>query len=78
MNNRKQISTTLLAMLLCALPALMLVSPANAQIPTTINIQGILTNSSGEHVSNGSHYVVIGIYDALVGGSQIWEGDSEW
>ena len=75
MNNRKQISTTLLAMLLCALPALMLVSPANAQIPTTINIQGILTNSSGEHVSNGSHYVVIGIYDALVGGSQIWEGD---
>lgn len=45
--------------------------PAAAQVPTTINFQGKLTNLAGVP-SSGSFSVVFSVWDAASGGSQLW------
>ena len=71
------IRNTLLAALLLALPAVMIVAPAGAEIPTTMTIQGVLTDASGTPVPDGEHYVIMSLYDVPVGGSDIWQADSD-
>jgi hypothetical protein len=75
MNGRKQIPTTWLATLLITLPVLMMASPGSAEIPSIINVQGILTNSSGVPVPDGTHYALIRICNTPDGDGILWERD---
>jgi len=45
---------------------------ASAQIPKTLNYQGVLTDGSGVAVSDGSYNLTFAIYDVLSGGSALW------
>lgn len=54
-----------LSMVLGSVPSVM------AQVPTTINFQGKLTNLAGVP-SNGNFSVVFSVWDSASGGSQLW------
>jgi len=41
-------------------------------VPQLMNIQGILTNSGGDPVSDGAHTVVFSVYSVESGGSPLW------
>ncbi len=43
------------------------------QIPKTMNLQGVLTNTGGELLENGDYEITFAIYDELVGGSALWQ-----
>jgi hypothetical protein len=43
-----------------------------AQVPQTLNYQGILTDATGEAVSDGSYEIVFNIYDQASSGNDLW------
>lgn len=51
---------------------LMLAATASAQIPRTISYQGAIIGTGGEPVSDGSHTLVVKLYDALSGGTELY------
>jgi hypothetical protein len=48
------------------------VAAANAQVPQTMNYQGLLTDASGSPVADGNYSLTFRIYDAASGGTQLW------
>ena len=40
-----------------------------------INYQGKLTDSAGDAVTDGTYHMKFRLYDALTGGTELWEGD---
>ncbi|UCF05527.1 MAG: hypothetical protein JSV33_00380 [bacterium] len=48
---------------------------ANAQIPKTLNYQGVLTDEAGVAVPDGEYYITFSIYNQESGGSPIWSED---
>ncbi len=51
---------------------LLLAVSISAQVPNTINYQGRLTDASGSPVADGAYLVKFIIYDAAVGGADLW------
>jgi len=49
-----------------------LFAQVSAQIPQSVNYQGILTGSNGEAVPDGQYRVQFSIYHSPVGGSPLW------
>lgn len=47
-------------------------SPAEAAVPTTMNFQGRLTDSTGTVMPNGLYNMRLRIYTAASGGTQLW------
>jgi hypothetical protein len=45
---------------------------AHAQIPQTLNYQGVLTDAGGSAVTDGDYSVEFSIYDVASGGSALW------
>jgi hypothetical protein len=52
--------------------ALVGVGATAAQPPQTMTYQGLLTDASGSPVSDGNYSLTFRIYDAAVGGTQLW------
>jgi hypothetical protein len=48
------------------------IGAAAAQAPQTMSYQGLLTEASGSPVSDGNYSLTFRIYDAAVGGTQLW------
>lgn len=46
---------------------------ANADVPRTFNYQGVLTESGGSVVSDGSYNMTFSIYDVATGGAALWQ-----
>ena len=46
--------------------------PAQAQIPQTVSYQGVLTDASGNLVSDGAYDLTFKLYTVAIGGSPIW------
>ncbi|HMN25864.1 MAG TPA: hypothetical protein PKE38_15275 [Ignavibacteriaceae bacterium] len=44
----------------------------NQTIPTTINYQGVLKDAAGIVVANGDYNITFKLYDASVGGTELW------
>ena len=44
----------------------------NAQVPHTINYQGILTDANGVIIPNGNYEITAKIYNIDLGGSPLW------
>ncbi len=55
-----------------AIMVLILATGAQAQIPQTLNYQGVLTDASGVVVSDGDYSVEFSLYTVASGGSAIW------
>jgi len=52
---------------------LIILSPAWAEIPRTINYQGTLTNLDGSKVADGSYSLTFRLYTEPSGGSSLWQ-----
>lgn len=63
--------TTILLLIMATVFA----SGAYAQIPKTINYQGVLTDDMGAAVPDGSYTLTLRLYTVLTGGSPIWDCD---
>lgn len=65
---------TLLAILFAGILLLVLPEPTHAAttVPTKMNFQGRLTNSSGNILSDGSYNMTFRLYTASSGGSAVW------
>ncbi|MDZ4710554.1 MAG: hypothetical protein SH818_19295 [Saprospiraceae bacterium] len=48
-------------------------NPILAQIPGTINVQGVLTNASGQIVSNGNYSITFRLYASAQDATVLWE-----
>jgi hypothetical protein len=59
--------------LLLAAILLVPVLPAQAQTPRTLSYQGILTDSTGSAVPDGSYSVTFRLYETSTGGSSLWQ-----
>ena len=59
------------AMTIIALVAALAVG-ASAQVPQTLNYQGVLTDAGGVVVADGDYSIVFSLYDVASGGSDIW------
>ena len=44
----------------------------NAQVPHTINYQGILTDANGVIIPNGNYDITVKIYNIDLGGAPLW------
>lgn len=44
----------------------------SAEVPTTINYQGLLTDDTGQPVADGDYSVTFTIYDSLIAGNSVW------
>ncbi len=55
------------------LTAMLTASGSSAQLPKTINYQGILTDNGGTVVTDGSYNLTLRLYTVPTGGSHIWE-----
>lgn len=55
--------------------ACLLSSSLAAQIPKLISYQGLLTNSSGQVLTDGSYNITVKIFDAATGGGELWSED---
>jgi microcystin-dependent protein len=51
---------------------LFLFTPSYSQIPQLISYQGVLTDNSGNLVSDGNYNLTFNLYTVAVGGSSIW------
>lgn len=49
-----------------------LLSPADAEVPGTMSIQGVLQNADGSLVADGPHELTFTLYDAATGGTAQW------
>ncbi|MBD3179412.1 MAG: hypothetical protein GF417_07270, partial [Candidatus Latescibacteria bacterium] len=52
---------------------LLIASGAGAQLPRTINYQGVLTDGMGTVVPDGSYELTLRLYTVSTGGSPLWE-----
>ena len=52
--------------------ALALVSVANADVPTNLNVQGQLKDGAGDPVPPGLKFFTFKIFDQQIGGNEIW------
>jgi len=52
-----------------------LASNASAQVPRTISYQGVLTNSGT--AANGKHLITVALYDAMSGGTMLYQESQE-
>lgn len=59
--------------ILCTLAVLCLASAADADIPRTLNYQGVLTDAGGGAVPDGSYSVTFRLYSVSSGGTSLWE-----
>lgn len=50
-----------------------LAAPAMAAVPELLSYQGVLTNSAGVVVPDGSYSITFKIYDVAAGGSALWQ-----
>lgn len=57
--------------LLVLLIACLLSSSLAAQIPKLISYQGLLTNSSGQVLTDGNYNITVKIFDAATGGAEL-------
>lgn len=62
---KTQVFTIIISLLLIA-------SAAGAQIPKTINYQGVLTDNGGTVVTDGSYELTLNLYTVASGGSPVW------
>jgi len=60
-------------LMLFSLFFLLTVSLTQAQIPQTINYQGVLTDNAGQVVADDNYALTFRLYDALSGGNMLWE-----
>ncbi len=58
---------------ICTLAVLCLAAAATADIPRTLNYQGILTDAGGGAVPDGSYSVTFRLYSVFSGGAALWE-----
>jgi len=65
------------SLILTALSFLALVQLAWAQVPQTINYQGVLRDGGGNIVENGTYYVTFSIYDAVGATTPAWTSGSK-
>jgi len=66
---KSRIGKTIWLVLICLLSSELVFAEDGPQL---INVQGILNNSSGDPVSNGSYSVLFRIYNTAAGGSIMW------
>jgi hypothetical protein len=59
--------------ILCTLAVLCLASVSAADIPRTLNYQGVLTDAGGSAVPDGSYSVTFRLYSVSSGGASLWE-----
>ncbi len=59
--------------LFLAAALLIAVSRMNAQVPRTLSYQGVLTDSSGTVVPDGSYSLTFRLYQTSTGGSSLWQ-----
>jgi hypothetical protein len=59
--------------LVCMIVLLGIAAPAQAEIPRTINYQGILVDDTGTMVPNGFYTITFRLYDVPSGGTPLWE-----
>lgn len=57
----------------CALASLCLAAAAAADIPRTLDYQGVLTDAGGDAVPDGSYSVTFRLYSVSSGGTSLWE-----
>ena len=64
-------------LLVAVLSAMIISSASNArgEIPESISFQGILADTTGVVVPDGSHFFIFRLYESATGGSHVWE---EW
>ena len=60
------------AAVLCLILLIAAAGPISAQIPQTINYQGILTDAGGTAVADGAYSIAFKLYDVSSGGSELW------
>ncbi len=65
------------SLILTALSFLVLAQLAWAQVPQTINYQGVLRDGGGNIVENGTYYVTFSIYDAVGATTPAWTSGSK-
>ncbi len=53
--------------------ALLIPITGSAQIPRTLNYQGVLTDGSGDAVSDGSYDLAFALYNVPSGGTALWD-----
>jgi hypothetical protein len=58
--------------LLTQVLTILLCSMLLAQVPQTLNYQGILTDVNGEAVSDGSYEIIFNLYDQASSGNDLW------
>jgi hypothetical protein len=63
--------------LLCALLCALVSASASAAVPRSITIQGRLTDSSGVPLPAGAKGFLFRIFNAPVGGTEIWSGEDQ-
>lgn len=49
-----------------------------ADVPTSMNVQGRLTDAAGAPVAQGFKSFTFKIYDSPVGGTEIWPGETQF
>ena len=54
------------------LAVMVIASAASAQLPKTINYQGVLTDNGGTVVADGSYSLTLSLYTVPTGGTHIW------
>jgi hypothetical protein len=59
-------------LIIILLTVMLSISAIKAQIPQTINYQGLLTNNDGTAVANGNYSVTFRLYNVSADGSALW------
>jgi len=67
-----RINSKLILLLACA--ALILATPVWADVPQNMNVQGRLTDAAGDPLPAGFKIFTFKIWDAEVGGAEVWPG----
>lgn len=62
------------SILLLACAALILATPVRADVPENMNVQGRLTDAAGDPLPAGLKIFTFKIWDAEVGGAEVWPG----
>ena len=55
-----------------ALASLLLALPVAADVPNTLNIQGVLMDETGSPLPDGDYYVAFDFWDAATSGNMVW------
>ncbi len=59
-------------LLLLVLASILAAAPAQALVPSTLGYQGVLTDTGGSPVANGSYTLGFALYDVSSGGTALW------